>query len=542
MPTLEFKGKSAVQYHHLAVPHHQLVPNKKNSLTDKISLNDNLIVQGDNLLALKALLPTYAGKVKCIYIDPPYNTGNEAWVYNDKVNSPIIKDWIGQVVGKEGEDFTRHDKWLCMMLPRLKLLRELLSEEGVIFVSIDENEVHHLRNIMDDVFNEDNFISQLGWQKVYSPKNQSTYFSNDYEFVVCYAKNIDRTVIKLLPRSKEMNARFKNPDNDLRGVWKPGDMVANEDRKEGRYEIESPTGKKFNVPVGKHWSYSKAKMLELIKDNRIYFGKEGNSFPSVKQFLSEVKQGRKASSLLLYKDFGHTDLSKKEIKEIFFEQEKIAFDTPKPSLLIKNLIRLVANKDSIVLDSFAGSGTTAQAVLELNKEDGGNRKFILVEMEGYANNITAERVRRVIKGVPTAKNPLVKEGLGGTFSYFELGDPIQLNNLLAGNKLPNWQEMARYVYYTTTGEEFDDKKANAEKYFAGKNETHAIFVFYKPDLTWLKDYKFTLKEAEELHANSGTSKHITVYAPAKYVDNSSLEELNMSFCQLPYEIYKLSGK
>ena len=203
---------------------------------------------------------------------------------------------------------------------------------------------------------------------------------------------------------------------------------------------------------------------------------------------------------------------------------------------------MVANKDSIVLDSFAVSGTTAQAVLELNKEDGGNRKFILVEMEGYANNITAERVRRVIKGVPTAKNPLVKEGLGGTFSYFELGDPIQLNNLLAGNKLPSWQEMARYVYYTTTGEEFNDKKANAEKYFAGKNETHAIFVFYKPDLTWLKEYKFTLKEAEDLRTRSGTSKHITVYAPAKYVDNNSLEELNMSFCQLPYEIYKLNNK
>ena len=542
MPTLDFKGKSAVQYHHLAVPHHQLVPSKKNSLTDRISLNDNLIVQGDNLLALKALLPTYGGKVKCIYIDPPYNTGNEAWVYNDKVNSPIIKDWIGQVVGKEGEDFTRHDKWLCMMMPRLKILRELLSEDGVIFVSIDENEVHHLRNLMDEVFNEDNFISQLGWQKVYSPKNQSTYFSNDYEFVVCYAKNIVSTVINLLPRSKEMNARFKNPDNDSRGIWKPGDMVANEERKEGRYEIESPTGKVFNVPEGKHWSYSKHKMLELIKDDRIYFGRDGNSFPSVKQFLSEVKQGRKASSLLLYKDFGHTDLSKKEIKEIFYEQEKIAFDTPKPSLFIKNLIRLAANKDSIILDSFAGSGTTAQAVLELNKEDGGNRKFILVEMEDYANDITAERVRRVIKGVPTAKNPLVKAGLGGTFSFFELGDPIELNNLLAGNKLPSWLEMARYVFYTTTGEEFDDKNAKPDKFFAGKTETRAIYVFYKPNIKWLKDYKFTLKEAEELRTSSGTSKHITVYAPAKYVDSSSLEELNMSFCQLPYEIYKLNSK
>ncbi len=210
--------------------------------------------------------------------------------------------------------------------------------------------------------------------------------------------------------------------------------------------------------------------------------------------------------------------------------------------MIRRILQLSTDKDSIVLDSFAGSGTTAQSVSQANKEDGGNRKFILVEMEDYANDITAERVRRVIKGVPNAKNPLVKQGLGGSFSFFELGDPIELNNLLAGNKLPSWLEMARYVFYTTTGEEFDDKKAKAEQYFAGKNDTHAIFVFYKPDITWLKDYKFTLQEAEDLRTSSGTNKHITVYAPAKYVDNSSLEELNMSFCQLPYEIYKLSGK
>jgi adenine-specific DNA-methyltransferase len=542
MATLSFKGKTFVQNHHLAVKYHQLVPKKGKSLTKKVSLNDNLIIHGDNLKALKALLPTYAGKVKCIYIDPPYNTGNEKWVYNDSVNSPMMQDWFGKVVDKE--DLTRHDKWLCMMMPRLKLLRDLLAQDGIIFVSIDENEIQHLRLLMDSVFMDTNFIAQLGWQKVYSPKNQSTYFSNDYEFVLCYAKNIQYAEINLLPRTKEMNARYRNPDNDPRGDWKPGDLISDEERVGGHYVIKSPlTGKEFDAPEGKHWSYAQEAMMELLADNRLWFGRDGNSIPSLKQFLCEVRQGRKASTLLLYEEFGHTDEAKKEIITIFNEYEHAVFETPKPTRLIKNLIILGATKDSIILDSFAGSGTTAHAVLALNKEDNGKRRFILVECEDYADKITAERVRRVIKGVPKSKADYLKNGLGGTFSYFELGDPIEIDNILEGNNLPTYLELARYIFYTASGEEFNDKVVDEKKHFIGESSQYEIYLFYKQDIEYLKSTALTLDVAKNLGPYKGKTR--LVFAPSKYLDLNDSELIErhgirgIEYCQLPFEIYKL---
>jgi adenine-specific DNA-methyltransferase len=542
MATLSFKGKSFVQNYHLAVKYHELIPMREKSLTNKVSLKDNLIIHGDNLKALKALLPTYARKIKCIYIDPPYNTGTEGWKYNDNVNSPMMQEWLGKVVDKE--DLTKHDKWLCMMMPRLKLLKDLLSEDGIIFVSIDENEVHHLRILMDSVFLENNFIAQLGWQKVYSTKNQSTYFSNDYEFVLCYSKSIEKASINLLPRTEEMNKRYINPDNDPRGDWKPGDLISNEERIGGHYTIKSPvTGKEFDAPQGKHWSYSKENMMKLLKDNRLWFGKDGNSIPSLKQFLSEVQQGRKASTLLFYKEFGHTDEAKKEIIAIFNEFEHAVFDTPKPVRLIKNLIILGSNKDSIILDSFAGSGTTAHAVLDLNKEDGGNRKFILVECEDYANEITAERVRRVIKGVPNAKDERLKAGLGGSFSYFELGEPIEMESILEGSRLPSYLDLARYVFYTATGEEFLPEQVDENKHFIGESKEYEVYLFYKPDLDYLKSTALTLEVAKALGDYTGKKK--LVFAPTKYLDLNDSELLakhglkDIEYCQLPFEIYKL---
>lgn len=542
MATLSFKGKSFVQNYHLAVKYHELIPVKEKSLTNKVSLNDNLIIHGDNLKALKALLPTYAGKVKCIYIDPPYNTGNEGWAYNDNVNSPMMQEWLGKVVDKE--DLTRHDKWLCMMMPRLKLLRELLAEDGIIFVSIDENEVHHLRLLMDQIFSETNFIAQNGWQKVYSPKNQSTYFSNDYEFILCYAKNIQYAKINLLPRTKEMDARYMNPDNDPRGRWKTGDIVSNEERVRGYYIIKSPiTGKEFDAPQGKHWTFTQDKMMKLLEDNRLWFGKDGNSIPSLKQFLSEVRQGRKASTLMLYEEFGHTDEAKKEIINIFNEYEHAVFETPKPSKLIKNLIILGAERDSIILDSFAGSGTTAHAVLDLNKEDGGNRKFVLVECEDYADDLTAERIRRVIKGVPDAKDEKLKSGLGGSFSYFELGEPIEMESILTGSKLPSYMNLARYVFYTATGEEFLPEQVDEAKHFIGESKEYEVYLFYQPDLTYLKSTALTLEIAKGLGEYTGKKK--LVFAPTKYLDLNDSELLakhglkGIEYCQLPFEIYRL---
>lgn len=239
-----------------------------------------------------------------------------------------------------------------MIYTRLMVARSLLTDNGVIFISIDENEIQNMRKITDEVFGESNFISQLGWQKVYSPKNQARYFSNDYEFVLCYCKNISSFSINLLPRTEAMNARYKNPDNDPRGDWKAGDCVGNGVRSQGYYDVVSPkTGKVFNVPQGKHWVYARDNMMKMIEDNRIWFGKDGNSFPAVKQFLSDVT-GRRPSSLLMYEDYGHTDMAKKDLIKLFKDLENVPFDTPKPVKLIKMLSIIGSDKEDIVLDFF----------------------------------------------------------------------------------------------------------------------------------------------------------------------------------------------
>ena len=377
---------------------------------------ENLYIEGDNLEVLKLLQESYLGKVKMIYIDPPYNTGND-FIYRDdfKQTAAEYDEESGVFDEEENRLFKNtdsngrfHSDWCSMIYSRLLLARKLLIDEGVIFISIDDNEQDNLKKICDEVFGDSNFVSNLGWQKVYSPKNQARYFSNDYEFVLCYSKNINLLKIGFLPRTKEMNARYKNPDNDWRGDWKPGDCVGNGERKNGYYEVISPiTGKVFNVPKGKHWVYSPDTMKKLLNENRIYFGKDGNAFPSVKQFLNDVG-GRKASNLLTFEDYGHTDMAKKEIQNIFYELEKAPFDTPKPVKLIKMFSTMCTDKDSIILDFFSGSATTAHAVMQLNAEDGGNRKFIMVQLPepcdekseaykaGYKNicEIGKERIRR----------------------------------------------------------------------------------------------------------------------------------------------------
>ena len=350
---------------------------------------ENLYIEGDNLDVLKLLQETYLGKIKMIYIDPPYNTGHD-FVYED--DFAISTDEYITISGQYDAEGNRlvqnnesngrfHTDWLNMLYPRLKLSKDLLTDDGVIFISIDENEVQNLRKICDEIFGEANFISQLGWQKVYSPKNQARYFSNDYEFILCYTKNIEHFTLGMLPRTKEMNARYKNPDNDPRGDWKPGDCVGNGERKNGYYDVVSPiTGKVFNVPQGKHWVYAPETMKKLLEENRIYFGKDGNAFPAVKQFLCDVS-GRRASSLLMYEDYGHTDMAKKDLIKLFQDLVKVPFDTPKPVKLIKMLSILGTKENDIILDFFSGSATTAQSIFELNAEtDNSKRKFILVQL------------------------------------------------------------------------------------------------------------------------------------------------------------------
>ena len=360
MPRLHFKGKVFVENHHLAVPFHELLPARENGLSEKASLHDNLIVHGDNLAALKSLLPTYHGKVKCVYIDPPYNTGNERWAYNDNVNSPLMRDWLGRVVDRD--DLTRHDKWCCMLMPRLKLLRELLREDGAIFVSIDDNEVHHLRCLMDEVFGEENFVATIIWEKVYSPKSSAKYFSENHDFVVVYAKRRELFKRNLLPRTKEADARYGNPDDDPRGPWKSSDLSARNPYSKGTYAIRCPGGRVIaGPPAGNYWRYSEEKFWELDKDNQIFWGSDENQVPAIKRFLSEVQPGLVPETIWTYKEVNHTQGAKKTLLQLF--PEELPGFTTKPFELIQRMVLLSTDPDSIILDSFAGSGTTAHAVL-----------------------------------------------------------------------------------------------------------------------------------------------------------------------------------
>ena len=375
--------------------------------------NDNLIIEGDNFDALRSLRMTHAGRVKCIYIDPPYNTGNRDFIYND---SFIDKD-----------DNYRHSKWLEFMFRRLELAKELLTEDGVIFVSIDDNEVFHLGLLMEQVFGAANFIANVIWQKVYSPKGTAQHFSDDHEYIVCFALNKTVWRPNPMPRSLDQDKAYKNPDKDPRGPWKAGDMSARNFYSKGTYPITCPSGRVVaGPPPGNYWRFSEARFLELDRDKRIWWGKDGNNVPAFKRFLSDVQQGVVPQTLWQYNEVGHTQDAKKEIHDILqFENSADVFSTPKPVALMERIMRIATKPGDIVLDFFAGSGTTAQAVLNLNKEDGGNRRFILVSSteattdapdKNLCRDVCAERVRRVVTGY-TNKKGEATAGLGSGFSY-----------------------------------------------------------------------------------------------------------------------------
>jgi adenine-specific DNA-methyltransferase len=535
MPSLTFKGKNLVQNFHLLVPHHELKLVKSKSLTAKPSLHDNLIVHGDNLKALKSLLPYYSGKVKCIYIDPPYNTGNENWVYNDNVSSPMIQEWLGKVVDRE--DLTRHDKWLCMMMPRLKLLREFLTDDGAIFVSIDDNEVQHLRCLMDEVFGEANFVTSIVWQKVFAPKNTAKYFSEDHDYILLYARSIDSWLPNLLRRSAQAEARYENLDSDERGPWSSSDLTARNYYSLGTYEVKSPSGKKFKPTMGTYWRVSPDRFKKLNSENRIWWGPGGANMPRLKRFLSEVKAGVVPQTLWFHRDVGHTQDAKKELLSLIqFERSEDVFTTLKPIGLIERILEIATDANSIVLDAFAGSGSTAEAVLRQNARDNGTRHFMLVEAESYADELTAERLRRVIKGVPRSKDEELQKGLGGSFSFAEVGHAMQLEGLLKADKLPSYADLASYVFYTATGEDFDTARINRKTGFIGESAQYDVYLLYEPDIEYLKNTALTLDFARALPKGSGKKR--LVFAPTKYLDGIHLDQYRIDFCQLPFEIYK----
>lgn len=535
MPTLNWIGKEAVEKHHLEIPYRLLEYDNSLSAGDKES--GNLLIQGDNLHALKALLPYYAGKVKCIYIDPPYNTGNENWRYNDNVNAPEIKKWLNEFVGKEGEDLTRHDKWFCMMYPRLQMLKKLLRKDGIIFVSIDDNEQANLKILLDEVFGKNNFIANIMWQKIHSVKNDAKYLSVNHDFILLYARNINNVKINLLPRSLKMNARYKNPDNDPRGPWQSGDLVANETRKEGNYDVVGPTGKIFNVPADKHWVYSKSNLLKMIEENRIWFGKTGSSFPRKKRFLSEVQQGKKADTWWISEEVGHNQEAKREIKKIL-QIDNQTFPTPKPIRLIKRILHLATDKNSIILDSFAGSGTTCHSLLELNKEDGGNRKAILVELEeDIAKNVTAVRLSKVINGFEVQKHNGTTErvaGLGGGFRYCKLSEPLFDRYGKVGDGV-TFKQLAYHIFFSETGVPLKEN-SKLDTPLIGKYRGTTYYLLFNGilgDKSVNGGNVLTSKVLESLPKYKGDK---IFFGMAIRLSNARLKKENIVFKQIPVEI------
>ncbi|HRE17686.1 MAG TPA: site-specific DNA-methyltransferase [Rhodocyclaceae bacterium] len=373
----------------------------------------NLIIEGDNFDALRYLRMTHAGRVKCIYIDPPYNTGNRDFIYNDRF--------------VDKEDNYRHSKWLEFMFRRLELAKELLTEDGVIFVSIDDNEVFHLGLLMEQVFGAANFIANVIWQKAYAPKSTAKHFSDDHEYIICVALNANAWQPNHVPRTAEQDKVYKNPDHDRRGLWRPDNLSARNPYSLGTYPIQCPSGRLIpGPPSGRYWAVSKEKFEALEGDGRIWWGKDRNNVPALKRFLSEVRQGRVPQTLWSWQEVGHTQDGKKQLLDLFeFEKSSDVFSTPKPVQLIERILRIATDPGDIVLDFFAGSGTTAQAVLNLNREDGGNRSFILVSSteataevpdKNLCRDVCAERVRRVIAGYLNKKGQSVA-GLGGSFAY-----------------------------------------------------------------------------------------------------------------------------
>jgi adenine-specific DNA-methyltransferase len=535
MPTLHWVGKDKVKHHHRDVPYRVLVDDYRYQAPSGSPENSNAnrIIHGDNLEALKSLLPEFEGKVKCIYIDPPYNTGNEGWVYNDNVNDPRIKKWLGQVVGKEGEDMSRHDKWLCMMYPRLKLLHRLLAEGGAIFVSIDDNEVATLRLLMDEIFGRANFVTTVIWQKVYSPKNSARHFSEDHDFVLIYAKKAEQWTPNPMTRSEKQNDRYTNRDKDQRGAWKPGDISARNSYSKGTYAIRCPGGRLIEgPPTGMYWRYSEEKLQELDQDKRIWWGPDGNGVPALKRFLSEVKQGVVPQTLWPYSEVGHTQDAKKELLSIIeFENSEDVFITPKPSSLIERVLHLASDKDAIILDSFAGSGTTAHAVLKLNAQDGGNRRFILIEVMDYAESLTAERVRRVMSGYGEGAKAVA--GLGGGFVYQHLGEPLfdaeqQLNPAVALQSLREyiaWQECISRAALAS----LDNPR---HRYWLGEANGQRVFFCYEPQ-------RITCLDLELLAELIQDPAPTLFYADQLALGEDFMRQHKLRFKKIPRDISRL---
>ena len=540
MPTLNWIGKQAVETHHKDVPFRLLeaVPELSAGDTD----SGNVIVQGDNLLALKALLPRYAGQVKCIYIDPPYNTGNEGWVYNDNVNSPEIQRWLGDVVGKEGETLDRHDRWLCMMYPRLMLLKQFLRDDGVIFVSIDDNEVGHLRLLMDEIFGANNFVANLIWEKRKNRENRKA-ISFRHDHILFYVKNYEqlKKIVKNLPMNDEALARYNNFDERRQDYWKsdPATAQAGHGTKSQFYTLVAPNGKRHEPPSGRCWVFTEEVMKQAIQENRIYFGQTGNNVPRIKTFLKDKERGLIPETIFFADEVETNEQAKNELKELF--TGNMYFETPKPTRLIQRILQIATNKDDLILDSFAGSGTTAHAVLKQNAEDGGNRRFILVEMDAtIAQTVTAERMKRVSQGYTNAKGHAVA-GLGSGFQFYKLSDEPLFTAEGVIRADVSFTQLAEFVWFMETGTGLAlpvDTVLTSP--LLGIHNNQAVFLLYNGILKDKTDAGGNVLNSKTLsllreYLPEATMPSV-VYGAFTRFDKAKLQQLNINFHQLPYEL------
>ena len=640
MPTLNWIGKDKIQKHHHEVAfralEHKYGFNAQGQQEKPVD-SENMIIHGDNLAALKSLLPQYEGRIDCIYIDPPYNTGEERWVYNDNVSDPQLLKWLGEVVGKLGEDFSRHDKWLCMMYPRLALMRQLLSPKGAIFISNDDNEQSRLKLVCDAIFGENCFVGNIIWQKTYSPRNDSDGIPTATDYTTVYGKKPGWKP-KRLERTEDMDESYKNPDNDI-DLWTSSDASAAgaADHQSMVYGIQHPiTGVMMYPTNGRHWVLSQQEVFEIMnqwcefefKDlddaierarvcdlspqdvrpgvlgivlkkslqesqqeaqkvyergqwPKFYFTRNGQGGIRKKTYITNV-DGKLITNLWMYSEVGHTDGAKKELKRIF--EGRCPFDTPKPSTLIERILQIATDDDSIVLDAFAGSGTTAHAVLSQNKQDHGSRKFILIELMDYADSTTAERVKRVITGYAykgkteeeiyskklTPKNILkaadflaqaemiskmradeyakvskpkiadncIKvigtkvydermEGIDGDFNFYELGNPLFVDEYTINEEVGE-EAIRQYIYYSETRHALNRPQSADDPYLLDRWEGTAYYFNYDADsLTVLDADVLPLKEKAE---------HTIYYADVCYLSDNELKALNITFKQIPRDI------
>lgn len=502
MPELSWEGKSKAISVAQSVPYRLLEADDTLSYGD--SKKENMIIQGDNLAALKALLPYYKGSVKCIYADPPYNTGSAFEHYDDNVE---------------------HSTWLSLMYPRLELMRELLSDDGSIWISIDDTEGHYLKVICDEIFGRSNFIANVVWEKKYAPQNAAKWLSDSHDHILCYAKNKQIWHPNLLPRTAEMNARYTNRDNDPRGVWKAENSTAQAGHATPNqfYILTAPNGKKHHLPSGRCWVYTEPVMKKMIDDNRIWFGKDGNNVPAIKRFLTDIKQGIACKTLWSRGDVGDNQEAKREIKTLFGQD---VFDTPKPERLIQRIIQLSTQKDDLILDAFLGSGTTTAVAQKMN------RRYIGIEMGDHAVTHVVPRMKKVIDGEQGGISKAEKWEGGGGYRFYRLGEELfdAYRIIRSDVKFP---QLAAHIWFTETHTPYH---GNGDSPLLGVHNGTAYYLLYNGILGDKKPQSGNVLTSHVLKILPPFNGPKVIYGEANRFGPARMAQEEITFKKIPTEI------